>query len=91
MSIKQDKNYQLLDLRTLRCPDPIMLLRKKIREIKTGNILLILADDPSTIRDIPNFCRFMKHILLKLIINKLPYQFLIKKGNVSSYIYKNKL
>ncbi|XBC38059.1 MAG: sulfurtransferase TusA [Buchnera aphidicola (Floraphis choui)] len=77
MNIK--KKYKILDLRTLRCPEPIMLLRKTIREINIGKVLLILSDDPSTIRDIPNFCRFMNHLLLTIIIDKLPYKYLIKK------------
>lgn len=84
MNIKKNEKHKLLDLRTLRCPEPLMLLRKTIREINDGTILLILADDPSTIRDIPNFCHFMNHILLKFVTNKLPYQYLIQKGNTFS-------
>ncbi|XBC39116.1 MAG: sulfurtransferase TusA [Buchnera aphidicola (Nurudea shiraii)] len=79
MNIKKSKKYKLLDLRTLRCPEPLMLLRKTVRIIKHGRILLVLADDPSTIRDIPNFCRFMNHVLLKTSIEILPYQYLIQK------------
>ena len=29
-----------------------------------GEVLLILADDPATTRDIPSFCQFMEHTLL---------------------------
>ncbi|XBC38591.1 MAG: sulfurtransferase TusA [Buchnera aphidicola (Melaphis rhois)] len=85
MKIKTYSHHSLLDLRNLNCPEPIMLLRKKVREIHTGQTLLILADDPSTIRDIPNFCRFMNHMLLTCTINKLPYQYLIKKGIISEH------
>ncbi|ANF17162.1 hypothetical protein XW81_02030 [Buchnera aphidicola (Schlechtendalia chinensis)] len=90
MNIKKDKKYVTLDLRNLHCPEPLMLLRKKIREICTGKMLLILADDPSTIRDVPNFCRFMNHSLLNSKTNKLPYQYLIKKGKLSLCVPKNK-
>lgn len=33
--------------------------------MQEGEILLILADDPATTRDIPSFCQFMDHNLLK--------------------------
>ncbi|EGR06966.1 hypothetical protein VCNHCC010F_000045 [Vibrio cholerae O1 str. NHCC-010F] len=45
-----------------------------------GEVLLVTADDPSTTRDIPSFCRFMDHQLLGAQIDQLPYQYLIKKG-----------
>lgn len=69
----------LLDLRKLRCPEPIMLLRKKIREIKNGEILLMLSDDPSTIRDVPKYCQFMNHKLLKINTSNIFYEFWIQK------------
>ncbi|XBC44241.1 MAG: sulfurtransferase TusA [Buchnera aphidicola (Schlechtendalia peitan)] len=84
MNITKKKKYITLDLRNLRCPEPLMLLRKKVRNVHSGKILLILADDPSTIRDVPNFCRFMNHALLSITTNKLPYKYLIKTGNLSS-------
>ncbi|XBC40637.1 MAG: sulfurtransferase TusA [Buchnera aphidicola (Nurudea yanoniella)] len=86
MKIIKLKKYKFLDLRNLHCPEPLMLLRKKIREIKSGDILLVIADDLSTKRDIPNFCRFMNHLLLKISTNILPYKYLIKKLNSLSKI-----
>jgi Predicted redox protein, regulator of disulfide bond formation len=43
----------------LRCPEPIMLVRKAIRELAVGQILHVIADDLATTRDIPSFCRHM--------------------------------
>ena len=48
-----------LDTVGLRCPEPVMLVRKNIRHMNEGEVLLILADDPATTRDIPSFCQFM--------------------------------
>jgi len=45
-----------------------------------GETLLVTADDPSTTRDIPSFCRFMEHQLLAQKIDELPFRYLIKKG-----------
>ncbi|VFP82804.1 sulfurtransferase TusA [Candidatus Erwinia haradaeae] len=69
-----------LNTQGLRCPEPLMMIRKTMRNIKDGDILLILSDDPATIHDIPNFCRFMEHSLVATSVEILPYKFLIKKG-----------
>ena len=42
-----------------------MLLHKKIREMAAGDILEVVATDPSTQRDIPKFCTFLEHELLE--------------------------
>ncbi len=64
----------------LRCPEPVMMVRKTVRSMAEGKSLLIIADDPATIRDIPGFCRFMGHILLWQDIANKPYKYIIKKG-----------
>ncbi|QCI16109.1 sulfurtransferase TusA [Buchnera aphidicola] len=74
------KNFITLNLIGLRCPEPIMMIRKTIRNMKDNQKILVLSDDLSTKRDIPNFCFFMKHTLLKLEIKIKPYRFLLKKG-----------
>jgi tRNA 2-thiouridine synthesizing protein A len=72
-------NY-LLDAIGLRCPEPVMMVRLKIREMQISETLLVTADDHSTTRDIPSFCRFMGHELVDSQSNKSPYQYIIKKG-----------
>jgi tRNA 2-thiouridine synthesizing protein A len=42
--------------------------------------LLIEADDSSTTRDIPSFCRFMEHELIAQQTEQKPFLYLIKKG-----------
>ena len=75
------KTIHELDTIGLRCPEPVMMVRKKIRTINLGECLLVIADDPSTTRDIPSFCRFMDHELIEQNIEQSPYSYLIKKGN----------
>ena len=72
-------HYQL-DTLGLRCPEPVMLVRKQIRHMNDGEILLIITDDPATTRDIPGFCEFMEHQLLHAEIEKPPYNYWVKKG-----------
>jgi len=75
----QEADHQL-DALGLRCPEPVMMVRKTIRKMDDGETLLILADDPATTRDIPGFCRFMEHTLLAADTGQLPYRYLLKKG-----------
>lgn len=61
MTIKPD---HILDATGLYCPEPVMLLHNKIRDISEGEVVQVLATDPSTERDIPKFCHFLGHDLL---------------------------
>jgi len=64
----------------LRCPEPIMMLRKRVRKMEKGELLAVIADDPATTRDIPSFCRFMEHSLIEADTEQIPYRYLIRKG-----------
>ncbi len=68
-----------LDAIGLRCPEPVMMLRMKVRKIAVGETLFVIADDPSTTRDIPSFCEFMEHKLVHKDVAETPYQYLIEK------------
>ena len=69
-----------LDTVGLRCPEPVMLVRKNIRHMNEGEVLLILADDPATTRDIPSFCQFMEHTLFASETQDTPFKYWVKKG-----------
>ena len=53
-----------LDTQGLICPEPVMMLHRTIRKADGGEVIEILATDPATTRDIPNFCRHLGHELL---------------------------
>ena len=53
-----------IDTSGLLCPEPIMLLHRRMREIGDGCDLRLLATDPGTLRDVPDFCRHLGHQLL---------------------------
>ncbi|MCG7499306.1 sulfurtransferase TusA [Vibrio sp. Of7-15] len=80
MTTEFDNATHTLEALGLRCPEPVMMVRKTVRKMAQGETLLITADDPSTTRDIPSFCRFMDHLLLAAETDSLPYRFLIQKG-----------
>lgn len=70
----------LLDARGLFCPEPVMLLHKRIREIAVGEELKVVATDPSTTRDIPKFCHFLGHELLSKQETADEFHYLIRKA-----------
>ncbi|MGB1200046.1 MAG: sulfurtransferase TusA [Cognaticolwellia aestuarii] len=74
---------QQLDTLGLRCPEPVMMIRKKIRSMSVGETLLITADDPATTRDIPSYCRFMEHQLVAQQTDNKPFLYVIAKGESS--------
>lgn len=76
MSIKPD---HILDTTGLFCPEPVMLLHNRIRDIAVGDTLQVLATDPSTVRDIPRFCTFLGHDLLEQDEFDGNYRYLLRK------------
>lgn len=83
MSERSDDVEHLLDTSGLFCPEPVMLLHKKIREIAVGESLLVVATDPSTTRDIPKFCHFLGHELLYSSNDGKSYRYCIRKSATS--------
>lgn len=70
-----------LDTRGLRCPEPVMMVRKTVRKMALAQTLLVIADDPATTRDIPGFCHFMEHELLRAETDSLPYRYYLRKSH----------
>ncbi len=81
MNLKPD---HILDATGLFCPEPVMLLHNKIRDIADGETLRVLATDPSTQRDIPKFCTFLGHELLEQDEFDGEYRYLLRKQGESA-------
>jgi len=71
---------KILDTTGLFCPEPVMMLHSTFRDIKAGDVVKVLATDPSTKRDIPKFCLFLGHELVEQSEDNAQYQYLIRKG-----------
>jgi tRNA 2-thiouridine synthesizing protein A len=69
-----------LDTTGLVCPEPLMLVRNKMREMRTGQVLKVIATDPTTQRDFANFCRFMGHQLLNHELRGEVHHYQLQKG-----------
>ncbi|WP_331350868.1 sulfurtransferase TusA [Cellvibrio sp. UBA7671] len=69
-----------LDASGLLCPEPVMMLHKVMREAAIGNLVEVIATDPSTLRDIPKFCLFLGHDLIEQKETEQQYFFYIRKN-----------
>jgi tRNA 2-thiouridine synthesizing protein A len=76
MKLEIDK---FLDTSGLICPEPVMLLHKTVREVQVGDVIEVIATDPSTTRDIPKFCHFLGHELLEQDVRDKTYVYYIRK------------
>ncbi len=70
-----------LDLKGLSCPEPMMMLRRAVRKMQSGETVKVITDDPSTLRDFVKFCEFQDHKLLQSETVGDVNEFVIEKGN----------
>ncbi len=80
MTIDLQQADQQLDARGLFCPEPVMMLHNQINDMAIGEVIAVVATDPSTERDFLKFCNFLGHELLASQESDGEYQFLIRKG-----------
>ena len=61
----QTNEIDILDLRGLKCPLPVLKIRKVLKENSKGKKIWVQCDDPLGIIDIPNFCNECNQKLLE--------------------------
>lgn len=54
----------VLDLRGLRCPQPVLRTRKRLRALLADTVLLVETTDPLAAIDLPNLVRETGDLLL---------------------------
>ncbi len=69
-----------LDARGLLCPLPVLKARKALKPLPEGAELLLLADDPAAVIDVPHFCTEAGHTLLEQAEAGAHLEFRIRKG-----------
>ena len=69
-----------LDARGLMCPEPLVLARNRLRTMASGQVLYVIATDPSTERDFRDLCRFMRHELIEQSQSDDIYQYWIRRA-----------
>lgn len=64
----------------LLCPLPVLRTRKRLQGLEPGQVILLLADDPAAVVDVPHFCTEAGHELVSAEQADGALRFVIKKG-----------
>jgi len=67
-----------LDAQGQMCPMPIVMLAKKAKELKSGQVLELLSDDVGAKEDVPAWCSRTGNPLLGVEQEGKVYKFYIK-------------
>lgn len=70
---------QVLDVKGLNCPLPILRAKKALRDVPTGGTLQVLATDPGAVKDFEAFCRTTGNELLESKAENKVFSFVIKR------------
>lgn len=68
-----------IDTRGLNCPLPILKAKKALSEMQTGDVLKVIATDPSSTRDFQAFARQTGNELLEQSRNDTDYIHFIRR------------
>jgi tRNA 2-thiouridine synthesizing protein A len=67
------------DATGLLCPLPVLRANRKLRELASGGLLTVRANDPATEQDFPAFCRQTGHELVSSSRDGETLVFVIRK------------
>ncbi|MGL5631915.1 MAG: sulfurtransferase TusA family protein [Azovibrio sp.] len=70
---------QILDVKGLNCPLPILRTKKKLAEMTSGQVLKVLATDPGSLRDFKAFAKQTGNELLSHTDTDGIFEYLIKR------------
>lgn len=80
MDPKTDINFHKeLDARGLNCPLPILRTKKALTDMRSGQVLRIVATDPGAVKDFQAFSRQSGNALLLSETVKDEFVFLLQK------------
>jgi tRNA 2-thiouridine synthesizing protein A len=71
---------QVLDVKGLNCPLPILRAKKALKDVPIGGTLRVLATDPGAVKDFEAFCRATGNELLESKVEDKVYSFLLKRA-----------
>ena len=68
------------DFSGLKCPLPVLKARRALKDLSSGEVILVLADDPAAPLDFMHFCETAGHELLSSKTSDKGTCFIIQKG-----------
>lgn len=69
-----------LDARRLLCPLPVIRTQDKVKQLQSGDQLIVIGTDPGIMQDIPAWCRINGHIILETSSEKGEYTLVLQVG-----------
>jgi tRNA 2-thiouridine synthesizing protein A len=69
-----------LDALGKKCPIPIIMLADKIREVRIGDTIEVLADDPAAKTDLPAWCALKSQEFVGVADLPVGWSFLIRRS-----------
>jgi tRNA 2-thiouridine synthesizing protein A len=70
---------QVLDVKGLNCPLPILRAKKALKDVPVGETLRVLATDPGAVKDFEAFCRTTGNELVESKQEGKVFSFVIKR------------
>lgn len=56
-----------LDVLGLFCPVPILIAAREMQNLRTGDLLEVIGDDPGILEDMPAWCERAGHRLVEMV------------------------
>lgn len=75
------KTTPILDARGMRCPMPVLRLRRQLAGMQAGDQITVYASDLNAWHDIPAFCAEAGHQIITADKNDVDMVFTIQKGD----------
>ena len=72
---------QVLYVKGLNCPLPILRAKKTLKDMDMGATLEVIATDPGAVKDFEAFCRTTGNELLESEAGDGTYRFVIKRAS----------
>ena len=70
-----------IDVVGLRCPLPVLKLKKRIEPLQPGSLVRLKTSDPTTLKDVPAYCDLAGHEVVATHSTETPYEFLIRMAD----------
>ena len=67
-----------LDVLGHYCPVPVSKARKALSDLSSGDVLLVVADDPETIHDLPLLVDRLGHQLIDVLKSAGEFRYIIE-------------
>jgi len=70
----------VLDALGKKCPIPIIMLADRIGEVRVGQTVEVLADDPAAKTDLPAWCALKSHEFVRTAALPAGWSFLVRRS-----------